>query len=71
MKAKIKIEKEVELKTLSVKAGVRYWEDAEVNGVEDTDGTLIPCRNGDDWCPEIDIETGRILNWEQGKTAND
>jgi len=38
MKAKIKIEKEVELKTLIVKASVHYYEDAIVNGIEDTKG---------------------------------
>lgn len=69
MKAKIETYKEVELTTLSVKAGVRYWEDATVNGVKDKEGNLIPCRIDDYWCPEIDIETGKITNWEQGKTA--
>lgn len=69
MKAKIKLEKEVEIKTLSVKAGARYWEDSTVNGVEDETGELIPCRDGDYWCPEIDIETGVVTNWEKGKVA--
>ena len=69
MKATIKIEKEVELKTLVVKAGVRYYEDATVNGVEDTEGDLIPCKNGDLWCPIIDIDSGVIINWEQGVKA--
>jgi hypothetical protein len=71
MKAVVKIEKEVELKTLVVEAGVRYWEDAEVNGENDTEyGTNIPCKEGDLWKPIIDLETGVIKNWEQGKTAN-
>lgn len=71
MKIKIKVEKEVEVKTLQVKAEVRYWEDAEVNGKPDTEiGQNIPCKDGQNWCPEIDIETGKILNWELGKTAN-
>lgn len=71
MKAKIKIEieKVVEIKTLNVNAGVRYWEDAIVNGVEDEKGDLIPCREGKRWKPIIDIESGKILNWEQGKSA--
>lgn len=69
MKIKIKVEKEVEIKYCQVAAHVRYWEDAEVNGVEDTDGTLIPCRDGDLWCPQINVDTGVIVNWEQGKTA--
>lgn len=51
-------------------ARVRYWEDATVNGVEDTkDGLNIPCKAGHIWSPIIEIETGRILNWEQGKIA--
>lgn len=69
MKAEIKTTKEVILTTLKVKAGVRYWEDAEVDGVDDEAGDLIPCRQGDYWCPEIDIDSGVIRNWTQGKTA--
>jgi len=70
MIVKILKEVEVEVKTLHVEAGVRYWEDATVNGVEDEQGTLIPCRDNEDWSPIIDIETGKILNWEQGKIAD-
>lgn len=71
MKATIKIEKEVDLKTLHVEAGVRYWEDTEINGEPDTeDGDHVPCKFGDLWKPIIDLETGQILNWEQGKKAN-
>jgi len=44
MKRTIKVEKEVDIKTLHVQANVRYWEDATVNGVEDEEGTLMPCR---------------------------
>ena len=71
MKVKIKIEKEVDLKILIVKAGVRYWEDAEVNGEEDTEnGENIPCKIGGLWYPRIEIETGKILNWKQGVKAS-
>ena len=69
MKTTVKIEKEVEIKTLVVEAGVRYWEDGEVNGVEDTEGNLIPCRQGDCWCPHIDIDSGIITNWTKGIKA--
>src|SRR5690606_13433944 len=69
MKATIKISKEVELKIIEVKAGVWYWDGASVNDVEDTDGDLIPCREGDLWCPIIDIDSGVITNWEKGKRA--
>lgn len=72
MKTKIveNVIREVELKTLLVDAGVRYWEDATVNGVEDEKGDLIPCRQNDSWCPEIDIDSGKILNWNQGTKAD-
>ena len=44
MKAKIRIEKEYEVKYLQVNAGVRYWEDSEINGVEDGFGVpQMPC----------------------------
>lgn len=73
MKTIIQIEKEVDLKTMHVSAGVRYWGDGIVNGVEmeeDWDGEGFPCKKGETWCPIIDIDTGKILNWEPGKTAN-
>ena len=69
MKIKIKVEQEFDIKYLQVSAGVRYWEDATVDGAEDEDGTLIPCRQGDRWEPRIDVETGQIVNWDIGKTA--
>lgn len=56
--------------TLHVKAGVRYWEDARINGVHDEDGTLTPCRDGDYWKPIIDVDKGVIVNWEKGKRAD-
>ena len=59
-----------EVAYLQASCDVRYWEDANVNGEVDTDGTLIPCRNGDQWEPLIDLDTGRIVNWKEGVTAN-
>lgn len=70
MKLTIKVEKEVDIKYCHLKVEPRYWEDATVDGVDDEEGTLIPCRNGDLWCPLIDIETGEIINWSKGTTAN-
>lgn len=70
MKATIKIKKEVEIKTLVVKAGVRYYEDGIVNGIEDKEGTLIPCKEGELWCPIIDIDSGIIVNWKKGVKAD-
>lgn len=69
MKIKVKKEIEYDVKTLHVEADVRYWEDADVNGVEDTDGNLIPCREGDTWKPIIDLPTGKINNWKIGVKA--
>ena len=70
MKVVVKVKTKVEVKTLKVKAGVRYWEDATVDGIEDEKGDLIPCRDGDYWCPEIDIDKGKITNWKQGVKAD-
>lgn len=70
MKIKVLVKQEVEISVLSVKAGVRYWEDATVNGVEDEEGKLIPFRDGDYWCPIIDINSGKILNWPKGTKAD-
>lgn len=58
-------------KTLIVKAHIRYWEDSKFNDEYDTeDGDNAPCKVGDLWCPEINVVTGVISNWDQGKTAN-
>ena len=70
MKIELTVKKEFEVKTLLVEADVRYWEDATVNGVEDENGDLMPCKVGDTWKPIIDLETGLITNWEKGKEAN-
>ena len=70
MKATVKIEKEVDIKTLHVSAEVRYWEDSLVNGREDAEGDLIPCRNGDNWEPVIDFDSGKIINWQLGTEAD-
>lgn len=69
MKIFLKVEKEFDANYLLVSAGVRYWEGAEIDGVEDKDGTLIPFKDGDYWCPLIDIEKGVIVGWPQGTTA--
>ena len=71
MKVKLKIEKEIELKTMVVKAEPRYWEDAIIDGKNDTEiGLYVPCKNGNIWNPHIDIDTGIILNWDKGVKAS-
>lgn len=62
--------REVAVRFLQAECGVRYWEDAAVNGEEDVDGSRIPCRVGDDWRPLIDLETGVIRDWPEGTTAD-
>jgi len=57
-------------KYLEVSAGVRYWEDATINGVEDEDGNLVPFRSGDIWKPVINLDSGVMLNWPEGTTAS-
>lgn len=60
----------IDVKYIEVFAHARYWEDSTVDGVEDTDGKLIPCKYQSIWNPIIEIETGKIINWEIGKTAS-
>lgn len=55
---------------ICAECGVRYWEDATVNGIEDADGSLIPCRSGDIWKVTINLEHGMIWNWPKGTTAS-
>jgi hypothetical protein len=54
---------------IEVNAGVRYWEDATVNGKEDTNGE-IPFRVGNDWKPVIELATGQIIGWPEGTEAD-
>lgn len=54
---------------IEVDAEVRYWEDARINGAEDTDGSLIPLRTGSRWTPVIRLEDGRIEGWPEGVVA--
>lgn len=70
MKVIARITKEFEVTAIGITAEVRYWEDATVNGVEDTDGALIPLRFGDCWMPIIELDTGRVRDWPQGTTAD-
>jgi len=71
MKVKIKVEKEFDIKILKVKAKVRNWADSYVDGKPDTHtGRNMPCSDGKNWSPEIDVEKGKIINWEQSKTAS-
>lgn len=70
MKIELTVKKEFDVKFLQAQVGARYWEDTEVNGEPDEIGSNIPCREGKNWCPLIELETGKIINWKQGVTAN-
>jgi hypothetical protein len=71
MKMRLKVNVDYDVKRLHVQAGVRYFEDSSVNGQTDEEGDLIPCCDDhDNWCPIIDIDSGIITNWEQGKSAD-
>lgn len=58
-----------EVRYLFAQCGVRYWEDASVNGTADDDGARIPFRQGDTWAPVIDLDAGRVVDWPEGVTA--
>ena len=55
---------------IEVRAEVRYWEDATVNGQEDADGTLTPARVNESWRPVIRLADGLVMDWPQGTTAD-
>ena len=70
MDLKVKTTESKRVETLAVFADVRHWEDATVNGIEDTDGSRIPCRNGSNWEPLIRLSDGVITNWKNGAVAD-
>lgn len=72
IKVTITVPKTMAIQFLRVSAGVRYWEDATINGQPDADGTMTPLRNGALWEPRINLETGEVLDWPwpQGPTAD-
>lgn len=72
MKIQMREITEYEAKSLKVNANIRYWEDIRLNGEEkgNEDGAGVPCKNGESWCPIIDIDSGIIVNWVLGVTAD-
>jgi len=70
MKVELKVTKEYDVRYIRAEIGVRYWENATVNGIEEIkNNPTIPCRNCDEWVLYIDVDTGVIINWEKGVTA--
>ncbi len=70
MKMELAIKKEFDVKYLAVTAGIRYAEDVTVNGEQCDDLAEIPCNDGDYWQIMIEVDTGVIINWPKGKTAD-
>lgn len=70
MKKSILIEKEIDIKYINCSIDVGWWEDANVNGeIDDNDNPTMPCVYEDKWCPIIDLDEGRIINWNLGVEA--
>ena len=54
----------VDAKYAKVHSFVRYWEDGFINGKEDNkDIPSMPFANEDFWCPIIDLDNGKIIDW--------
>lgn len=65
----VKIDKkEVDVKILAVNAYIRDWDVCDIY-LEPNDSEF-PCLVKDEWQPLIEIETGKILNWQVGVKAN-
>lgn len=62
MKIKVKREVEIDIKSVIIDIPVRY-------GEEDIPNDFL-LREGDRWKATIDIETGQIHDWPQGKTGS-
>lgn len=72
---KITVTRSIEVDAMFLKAecGVRYWDDAEVNGQQEgEDSPTIPFASprNETWTPVIELATGRVLDWPAGTTAS-
>ena len=56
-------------KFLKVVAEPRHWEDAEINGQDDSEGKM-PMRVGNEWVLTIELATGKIIGWPNGVKAS-
>lgn len=60
----------VNAKYAHIHAFVRYWEDGYINGKkDDCKNPLMPFANEDFWCPIIDLDNGKIIDWPKGINA--
>ena len=61
----------INAKYANIHAYVRYWEDGSINGKEDdNDNPSMPFADDDFWCPVIDLDNGKIVDWPSGITAS-
>ena len=67
----VKLLQKISMTKIQLNVTVLSWNDAMVDGIEDTNGDLIPSKSwgGDRWIPIIDIDSGVIVNWNKGTTA--
>jgi hypothetical protein len=63
MKATVKIEQEVEIKTVLVEIKPRYIGDTDDDDMPST----FPLLDADTWRARIDIDSGKIENWPEGE----
>ena len=71
---KVKVDQEVDLAFAECWVYARYWEDSDVNGVEDdAQNPKMPFveehLGKKAWHIKIDLDNGQICNWPQGTTA--
>lgn len=57
------IKKEVDIEYLSVSVIPRYWEELDDNG-------SFPMKYDEYWRINIEVDTGKILDWPKGETAS-
>lgn len=57
-------------KFLKIEAEVRYLEDATISGVESESGDAVPFKVGNYFCPLIDLDDGRVIDWPAGMVAD-
>lgn len=54
---------------IEVCAPIHHWVGLSVNGVNDYGGVFIPFRSGVNWCPVIELKSGKMVDWPSGTTA--
>ena len=73
MEIEVTVKKKVNAVYLKAECGVRYWDDAEVNGEQEAeDSPTIPFASpkNETWTPVIEIDSGRVVDWPEGTTAS-